>query len=261
LQPPRILKSGRIGNVSVTVVEDAEKMGCYVGDLIADELNRRSNLILGLCTGGTPVPVYNHLVHLFTQRTLSFAAAKTFNLDEYYPMTAADPHSYRSFMNTQLFDLIDIAPKNVHIPSGQAPDPHAEAANYESLIRQSGGIDLQLLGLGHNTHIGFNEPPSNPASRTRLVTLSEDTCAANARFFDSPADVPRQSITMGLGTILEARSIILCAFGSDKAQAVHATLCGTISESAPGSFLQQHPHTIAVLDRDAAALLPLEPSN
>jgi len=257
LEAFRILKSARIGQIDVTVVEDARQMGRFVAEQIAAAIRRSPATVLGLCTGGTPIPVYDHLVHLVAERRLSFAAVKTFNLDEYYPMAPADSHSYRYFMDRHLFDFVDIERRNIFLPSGTGPDPHASAARYEELIREAGGIDLQLAGLGHNTHVGFNEPPCDPTSRTRLVTLSAGTRSANARFFKSLDDVPRSSITMGLGTILEARSIILCASGRGKAEAVRTALCGPISPAAPGSYLQQHAQTLAVFDREAASLLEL----
>ena len=253
----QIVKTGRIGQVEVIVVEDARQMGRFAAERIAAEIRRSPAMVLGLCTGGTPIPVYDHLVHLVAERRLSFAAVKTFNLDEYFPMAPADHRSYRYFMDRHLFDFVDIERRNIFLPSGTSPDPHASAARYEELIREAGGIDLQLAGLGHNTHLGFNEPPCDPTSRTRLVTLSAGTRSANARFFKSLDDVPRTSITMGLGTILEARSIILCASGRGKAEAVRTALCGPITPAAPGSYLQQHVQTLAVFDREAASLLPL----
>lgn len=252
-----ILKDARIGQIDVKVVEDAHQMGRVVGDLIAAQIARRPATVLGLSTGETPVPVYDRLVHLYSERKLSFSKVTTFNLDEYYPMRPEDPNSYRHFMEEHLFGLIDIQLRNTHLPNGTAPNPEESAARYEELIRAAGGIDLLLAGLGHNTHIGFNEPPCDPNSRTHLVSLSEETKTANARFFHTPEDVPKTSITMGLGTILEARSIILCASGSGKAEAVYSTLCGPVNPMKPGSFLQRHPSTLAVIDRDAASLLNL----
>lgn len=254
-----VQEAGRLGNIDVKIVEDARQMGRLIGDVIAGQIAKKPDTVLGLCTGGTPVPVYDHLVHLYGERRLSFARVTTFNLDEYYPMRPGDPNSYRHFMNQHLFNFIDIPQQNIHMPSGLAPSPEDSAGRYEELIRQSGGIDLLLTGLGHNTHIGFNEPPCDPSSRTRLVSLSDETRAINARLFSSIDDVPRRSITMGLGTILEARSIILCAFGKGKAQAVHSTLCGPIDHLTPGSYIQQHTRTLGVFDREAASLLDLNP--
>jgi glucosamine-6-phosphate deaminase len=251
----RILEQRRIGNIDVKVVEDARQMGCLIGDLIAEQISKKADTVLGLCTGETPVPVYDHLVHLYAERRLSFSRVTTFNLDEYFPMRPGDSNSYSQFMNQHLFNFIDIQQQNVYMPSGLAPNPEESAARYEELIRRAGGIDLLLAGLGHNTHIGFNEPPCDPGSRTRLVHLSDETRAINARFFQKPDDVPRSSMTMGLGTILESRSIILCAFGKGKAQAVYSTLCGPVNQMAPGSFIQRHSNALGVFDRDAASML------
>jgi glucosamine-6-phosphate deaminase len=252
------MEAGSIGNIKIKVLEDAREMGNYVGDLIAAGIRRNPKLVLGLCTGETPVPVYDRLVHLYAERKISFLNVTTFNLDEYYPLRPGHPNSYRHFMDLHLFRYVDIDNRNIYMPSGLTDNPEASAAAYENLIRSAGGIDLLLAGLGHNAHLGFNEPPCDPGSRTRLVSLSEETRAINARFFKRPEDVPKASMTMGLGTILEAKAIILCAFGATKASAVKATLCGPISEMTPGSYIQRHVNTVGVFDRDAASLLEMD---
>jgi glucosamine-6-phosphate deaminase len=252
-----VQRSGQVGNVKVNVVKDFPALGRLAGELIAAAVRKKPDLVLGLCTGSTPVPVYKHLVNLFESRRISFSRVKTFNMDEYYPMAPADPKSYRYFMDRNLFNFVDLNPQNVYLPSGLTPDPATFAARYEELILDSGGIDLMLAGLGHNTHIGFNEPPCGPESRTRLITLSQETRNMNARFFSSLEEVPTKSITMGLGTILDSKSLVLGASGLGKAEAVWRALCGPVQEEAPGSFVQRHPHVVAVLDEEAASMLPI----
>lgn len=179
----------------------------------------------------------------------------TFNLDEYLELGPADPRSFNAFMRQNLFDHVNVPPGNIHVPHDLPADAEEECRRYEEAIAAAGGIDLQLLGIGHNGHIGFNEPGTSFSSRTRVVRLTDGTRMANARYFDSPDQVPRTAISVGIATIMECRRIILMASGSSKAEAVRQAVEGPVTESVPASVLQRHQDTTFVLDREAAALL------
>ncbi|RYZ21312.1 MAG: glucosamine-6-phosphate deaminase, partial [Chitinophagaceae bacterium] len=213
--------------------------------------------VLGLATGSTMIAVYAELVRLHREEGLSFAHAVTFNLDEYYPIGRAAFQSYWQFMERHLFRHVDIRRENIHIPDGSLPkdEIRAHCAAYEAAIAAAGGIDLQILGIGHNGHIGFNEPGSSIHSRTRLINLEQDTRLANAFEFANPGQVPRLAITMGLSTILSARRILLMAWGGGKAKIVRRAVEGAVRESVPASLLQQHPDCSFVVDAAAAAEL------
>ncbi|MGB7344420.1 MAG: glucosamine-6-phosphate deaminase [Pirellulaceae bacterium] len=240
---------------TIIVCDDAEAASLRAANLFAASISSWPDLILGLATGGTPVAMYGHLVRMYNDGLLDFSQIRTFNLDEYIGLAADHPQSYRSFMNQQLFDHVNLDPGNTFLPNGAASDVPAEVARYERLIADSGGIELQLLGIGHNGHIAFNEPGSSRESRTRLVDLTPRTIESNARFFDSIDDVPKQAITMGVETILEAKAIVLLAFGAAKADAVQKAIEGDVDASHPASFLQTHRSVTYVLDREAASLL------
>ncbi|ATN37303.1 glucosamine-6-phosphate deaminase (plasmid) [Rhizobium sp. ACO-34A] len=225
----------------------ARRLACLVAE--------RPNAVLGLATGGTMQPVYAELLSMARTQGISFAGIGSFNLDEYVGLAPDHPQSYWHFMREHLFDHIDADPGRLAIPHGNAPDPVAEALRYEDRIRRAGGIDLQLLGLGSNGHIGFNEPGASFSSRTRVETLAEETRRANARFFGKGEHVPSEAITMGIASIMEARSIVLLAIGSGKAAAVRAMIEGPVSEDCPASALRSHPDVTVVLDVAAASLL------
>ena len=225
--------------------------------LIVQQLLARPDSVLGLATGGTMIPVYAELRAAYRAGRISFARATTFNLDEYLGLPPSDPRSYRATMRDHLFDHVDIDPAFTHLPHGDAPDVEAEAARYEAAIAAAGGIDLQLLGIGRNGHIGFNEPTSSLASRTRVKTLTAETQAANARYFPA-GDTPRFALTMGVGTIMDARQCLLLATGEAKAEAVAAMIEGPVSAACPASILQMHRHATVVLDRAAASQLRLK---
>ncbi len=212
---------------------------------------------LGLATGATFAPVYAALVAAHRAGEVSFARVASFNLDEYVGLPAAHPQSYRSEMRRMLFDHVDIDPARAHLPDGNAADPDAEAARYDRAIAAAGGIDLQLLGLGVNGHIGFNEPSSSLGSRTRTKDLAPPTIAANRRFFPAGEEPPRQSITMGVATIMEARDILLLATGAAKAAALRATVEGPVTAFCPASALQFHPRVTVLCDEAAASGLAL----
>ena len=224
---------------------------------IADHIKDRPTSVLGLATGQTMLPLYRALIERHRTGGLSFASVTTFNLDEYVGLAPDHPGSYHSYMREALFDHIDIDPACTHLPRGDAADPVAEAAEYEARIARAGGISLQLLGIGRNGHIGFNEPTSSLASPTRIKTLTESTRRANRPHFKVDETLPRHAITMGVGTILSAGECILIATGAAKAQAVAAMVEGPVSAICPASALQFHARATIVLDRDAATDLKL----
>ena len=242
--------------MKVLILEDAGAAYDRAAGLIADEIAANHRAVLGLATGGTMLPIYERLV-IRHRAGLSLSGITSFNLDEYVGLAPEHPQSYRSFMRRALFDLTDIDPALTHLPRGDAANPMVEAERYEDRIRRAGGIDLQLLGIGRNGHIGFNEPTSSLGSRTRVKTLTRQTREANSRFFGPDETVPAFAITMGVGTILDARQCLLVATGDDKARAVAAMIEGPVSAVCPASALQMHPKAVAVLDRPAASALQL----
>jgi len=227
--------------------------------LMIESLNRQNNsanrpTVLGLATGSTPVGLYRELIRLHKEAGLDLSHVITFNLDEYYPMAPDDIHSYHRWMHETFFDHVNIPPKNIHIPDGLVPleDMTEYCARYEQLIRRAGGIDLQILGIGRTGHIGFNEPGSTRHSRTRLVTLDPVTRRDAASGFFGEDNVPQQALTMGVGTILEARKIVIMAFGEHKAPIVQRAVEGDMTEAIAASFLQKHADTTFILDDPAA---------
>jgi glucosamine-6-phosphate deaminase len=243
--------------MKVLILPDEAAATMRTADLLCDGVRARPDLVLGLATGGTMFPVYAELVRRHIAGGLSLADVTSFNLDEYVGLAPDHPCSYHSYMAQALFGLTDIRPERTHLPRGDAADPAQEAELYEARIRAAGGIDLQLLGLGANGHIGFNEPTSSLASRTRIKTLTETTRSANRRFFDSDEAVPRFAITMGIATILEARACVLLATGAAKAKAAAAMIEGPLSAACPASALQLHPRATIILDTAAAQDLRL----
>ena len=211
--------------------------------------------VLGLATGSTPIPLYAELVRLHREEGLSFRDVTTFNLDEYSGLGPDHDQSYRWFMQRQLFDHVDVTPSETHVPDGLAKDTAAAAAAYEAAILAAGGIDLQVLGIGRTGHIGFNEPPAGPATRTRQVHLDELTRRDNASFFGDVAKVPHHAVTMGVGTILDCRRVLLLAWGEGKADIVRRSVEDAPSDDCPASWLQRHAACDYVLDPAAAAKL------
>lgn len=227
-----------------------------VARVIARELQARPQLVIGLATGRTMEKVYDELAREHREAGLDFSLCRTFNLDEYIGLPATDPHSYRHYMNTQLFERVNIDRRNTHLPNGMAPDFTAECAHYETEIRDCGGIDLQLLGIGRSGHIGFNEPLSALRSRTREKALAPTTAEQNAAMFGGDASkVPRRAITMGVGTILEAHRIIMLVTGAEKAGIVAKAVEGPITSMVTASVLQLHTHCTVVVDEAAASKL------
>ena len=235
--------------------KDYEAMSCRAAQIIAAEITHNPACLLGLATGSTPVGAYKQLIEWNKQGDLSFAEIHSVNLDEYYGLSPEHDQSYRYFMNTNLFDHVDIHKENTNVPSGLAADPAAECARYEQVVAGLGYADLQLLGLGRNGHIGFNEPCGDFPAATHMVDLTQSTIEANARFFASADDVPKQALTMGVGTIMKARKILVVASGADKADAVWKAFRGPITPEVPASILQFHPDVTLVGDESALAKL------
>ncbi|MDX2080885.1 MAG: glucosamine-6-phosphate deaminase [Terrimicrobiaceae bacterium] len=214
----------------------------------------KADAVLGLATGSSPVGIYRELIRLHREEALDFSKVTTFNLDEYIGLTPQHPASYRHFMQEMLFDHVNIDPKRTFVPSGLVPGAEMDAycLRYEEEIANAGGIDLQILGIGSDGHIGFNEPGSSLASRTRIKTLTQRTRNDNARYFSAPEDVPHHVVTMGIGTIMDAREIILIALGESKASAVASAVEGPVTATCPASILQMHPRTKIIVDEAAA---------
>ena len=226
-----------------------------VAGIIAREMRAKPGLVLGLATGKTMEAVYRVLVKLHQKEGLDFARCRSFNLDEYVGLASGDPHSYRFYMNERLFGQVNIDLRNTHLPDGCAADLEAECARYEQAIAAVGGIDLQLLGIGKAGHIGFNEPLSALRSRTRVKALTPTTLEQNAPYFGGPDKMPRRAITMGVGTILDARRCILLATGVDKAPIVSQAVEGPITSMISATALQLHPRCTVVVDEAASSLL------
>ena len=245
----------------VSLYADSEQASAAVAAQMADLIRARAAAgqpcVLGLATGSSPTRVYEELVRLHREDGLSFQNVVSFNLDEYYPMAPGSLQSYVRFMREYLFDHVDIRPENVHLPDGTVPPEQVAefCRRYEAQIREAGGIDLQLLGIGRTGHIGFNEPGSGPASRTRLITLDHVTRTDAASDFYGEENVPRRALTMGVGTILEARQIVLLAWGEGKAAVIKRMVEGEVTDSVPATYLQRHPNVQVVLDEAAGAEL------
>ena len=227
--------------------------------LVADRLRRKPNLVLGLATGSTPLGLYEVLIDKHKNEGLDFSKITTFNLDEYVGLPPSHDQSYHHFMRESLFRHINVDPRYTHVPDGMADDIEAQCEWYEQRIRDVGGIDLQILGIGANGHLAFNEPGSSLGSRTRIKTLSERTVQDNARFFSSMDQVPRYAITMGIGTIMEARELLILASGESKADAVKAAVEGPITASCPASICQMHQRAYFIIDEEARSKLTQVP--
>ena len=223
--------------------------------IVGDLIRKKPRAVLGLATGSTPLGLYYKLIRMHRENTLDLSQITTFNLDEYVGLSPDHPASYRRYMQEKFFDHVNIPAGHIHVPDGMASDIHAFCEQYEEAIRKAGGIDLQILGLGHDGHIGFNEPTSSLASRTRIKTLTQKTITANQRFFSNDEQVPHHVITMGVGTIMEARTCLLLAFGEEKAAAVAAMVEGPVTAMCPASVLQMHPQVMVVVDEAAAQSL------
>lgn len=241
--------------MKVKIVEDYAEMSRDAAEVVAAMVRQKPNAILGLATGSTPLGMYQKLVQLHREEGLDFSRVITFNLDEYYGLAPDHPASYHYYMWENLFRHINIRPENIHIPDGTAADVEKECKNYEARIRKAGYIDLQVLGIGANGHIGFNEPGTDFGSETHLIELTETTIQANARFFASEKDVPRQALSMGIKSIMRSRHILLLASGEAKAEAVAAAVEGPVTQMVPASILQLHPDVTFIVDQAAAQYL------
>lgn len=239
----------------IVIARDYDQMSRKAACILAAQLIQRPESVLGLATGDTPRGLYRELIRLHGEGEIDFSRASSFNLDEYVGLGADNPQSYRYFMRDQLFDHVNINAGRTHIPDGTAGDIEAECLRYEEAILGAGGIDIQILGLGRDGHIGFNEPGRELNARTHHARLNESTIEANARFFANRDEVPTSAITMGIGTIMAARRILLLASGPSKAEPVQGMLRGPITPELPASVLQLHPDAIVILDEAAAALL------
>ncbi len=243
--------------MNILVCETPEAAGELVANEILAAIRRKPELVLGLATGSTPIGIYARLVRTHRDRQVDFSGVRTFNLDEYVGVAEDHPQSYRYFMRDHLFRGIELPSEQIHFPPSEGPDLQRKCDDYEQAIRDANGIDIQLLGIGSNGHIGFNEPTSSLASRTRLKTLTDKTLRDNARFHGPDEEQPQVAATMGVGTILESRRILLQSFGRRKAEAVRAAVEGPISSFWPASALQLHPDVTLYLDPESASLLSM----
>ncbi|MCM8820370.1 MAG: glucosamine-6-phosphate deaminase [Candidatus Omnitrophica bacterium] len=241
----------------VLIANDYDEMSKKAADIVAELIRIKPGCVLGLATGSTPEGLYNELVRRHKEEGLDFSKVITFNLDEYYGLAGTHPQSYRYFMNEKLFNGINIRKENTFVPDGKVPVKDIEkfCREYEEKIKKAGGIDLQVLGIGGDGHIAFNEPGSSLSSRTRLVALNEQTIKDNSRFFSSVDEVPRYALSMGVGTILEAKELLFLANGEKKAEVVAKAIEGPITSSITASALQLHPKVTVLLDEGAAKML------
>lgn len=237
--------------MKVIVCSNYNEVSENAANIIADTLKADPSCTLGLATGSTPVGMYNILADMYSDGKLDFSSVSTYNLDEYYPIRKDNSQSYDYFMNEKLFSKINTKKENIHIPNGESSDPHKECEEYEKMLAESGGIDVQILGLGVNGHIGFNEPADELISPTHVTELTESTINANARFFDSPDDVPKKAITMGVGSIMKAKKIVLLVSGKGKHDALSSILSGKITTTLPASLLNLHPDVTVICDKEA----------
>jgi glucosamine-6-phosphate deaminase len=244
--------------MEVVILDGAEAIGRLAADAIVDLLQRKPAAVLGLATGSSPLVIYDELARRCEAGEVSFARARGFTLDEYVGLAATHPQRYRNVIDAELVSRVDFAPGAVQGPDGLAEDIPAACAAYEAGIADAGGVDLQILGIGTDGHIGFNEPGSSLASRTRIKTLTPQTRLDNARFFDGDLEqVPHHCLTQGLATIMSARHVVLVATGQGKAEAVHHLAEGAVSALWPATILQHHPHATVLLDEAAASRLQL----
>ena len=242
--------------MNVVVTENYEKMSRAAADILAAQVMKRPNSVLGLATGSTPIGLYADLVKDYEAGLVSFADVETYNLDEYRGLSGDHNQSYRYFMNDNLFDHVDIDKARTHVPDGSCPDADEACEAYERAIEAAGGVDIQLLGLGHNGHIGFNEPCADFPKATHCVKLTDSTIQANSRLFDSIDEVPREAYTMGIGTIMKAKEILVVASGADKADIVARAFFGPVTPDVPASILQFHPHVTVIVDAEAGSKIP-----
>lgn len=241
--------------MKVIVTKNYDEMSRVAAELFAEVLREKPDGVLGLATGDTPIGLYQNLIAMYREGTLDFSHATSVNLDEYYPITPDNDQSYRYFMNHQLFDHVNMDKARTYVPDGTTKDPDAFCREYEAKIDALGGVDVQVLGIGRNGHIGFNEPDDELIPITHLTALTESTIEANARFFASEDDVPKHALTMGVQSVFKARRILVLASGKNKAEAVRGMLNGNLSTRLPASLLQLHPDVTLICDEDAYSLV------
>lgn len=241
--------------MNILICENYDEISTVASNIICDEINKNPNIVLGLATGSTPIGTYNKLIQYYNNNLVDFSKVKSFNLDEYYNLSKSNEQSYDFFMRKHLFNHININLENTHIPNGLTKNIENECIEYDKLILENGGIDLQLLGIGSNAHIAFNEPSDTFKMGTSLVNLTESTINANSRFFKNIDDVPTKAISMGIGSIFKAKKIILLASGKSKAKAIYDTIYGDIDPNIPSSILKLHNNVTLILDKDSASML------
>lgn len=242
----------------VIITVNYDEMSKKAAEIVKKQIKEKPNTVLGLATGSTPLGMYKHLIEMYKRGEIDFSNVITFNLDEYIGLSPDHPQSYHYFMFHNFFNHINIKKENVHIPNGIAEDLEEECRKYEEEIEKAGGIDLQILGIGINGHIGFNEPDESIETKTHVVTLTEKTINANKRFFKSAEEVPRKAITMGLGSIMKAKKIVLLASGKNKAEAIKETIKGQLTTKVPATVLALHHDVTIIIDKEAASLIPDE---
>ena len=241
--------------MQIHIYRDAAKTGEAAALLFAAQILKKPDCVLGFATGSTPLPTYRELIKLYERGLIDFAKVRTFNLDEYVGLERSHEQSYYRFMFDNLFSKLNISPDNVRVPHPISSNPDGDCAAYDAAIEALGGIDLQILGIGHNGHIAFNEPDDVFSAGTHIVGLTQSTIDANKRFFESAHDVPKKAMSMGIGSIMKAREIVLIANGSEKAPAVRAMVKGAVDPRRPASVLQYHPRVTVLLDEGAAGQL------
>lgn len=236
--------------MKLKVCKNYDEMSEKAARMISAVMTLKPDCTLGLATGSTPVGMYKRLIAMYESGELDFSMVRSYNLDEYYPIKPTDPQSYRYFMNVNLFDHVNIDKANTYVPNGEAADPDAECSAYDEEVSRA-GIDIQVLGIGRNGHIGFNEPSDRLTAATHLTALSESTIEANSRFFASPEEVPHHALTMGLAPIMKSKRIIILVSGKDKHDALSALLSGVIDTSVPATVLNMHPDVTVICDEAA----------
>lgn len=241
--------------MKIIATEDYQAMSRAAANIIAAQVIMKPNCVLGLATGSTPIGTYEQLIKGYEQGDIDFSNVTSVNLDEYKGLSADNDQSYRYFMNKNLFDHVNINKENTHVPNGLEPDADKACADYNKIIEDCGGIDLQLLGLGLNGHIGFNEPDETFAKETHCVDLTESTINANSRFFASMDEVPKQAYTMGIKTIMQAKKIVVVANGANKAEIIKEAFFGPITPMVPASVLQLHNDVTVIGDKESMSLV------
>jgi glucosamine-6-phosphate deaminase len=237
------------------ICADYLEMSGIAADIIAKQIRQKPDSVIGFATGSTPIGTYQRLINLYQSGYLDFAEVTSFNLDEYYPLARDDAQSYYSFMQRNLFEYVNMKPTNINIQNAECVDPNKESIDYDAKIAAAGGIDLQILGIGRNGHIGFIEPNDQLSIATFLADLSADTIDANSRFFKDQEAVPKQALTVGVGALFSSRRIVLLISGEEKAEAVRSLFAGYVSTQMPATLLHLHRDVVAIIDRAAASML------